>query len=82
MTPLQDRNPTPRELFLGMAAALERLGGPGDLTDAAIQAEMAADEPDFERAAATIGVPLDDLVDCFKDEMWKRGFVIARKWSQ
>ena len=65
-----------------MAAALQRLGGMCDQTAAAIMAEMDADEPDFERAAAAIHVRTDDLVDVFVDEMLKRGFVIARRWTQ
>ena len=43
---------------------------------------MAADEPNFQRAADAIGVKLDDLVDCFQDEMYRLGFVIGRKWLQ
>jgi len=79
---MEARNPTSAELFQGMASALHRLGGMCDRTSDAIQAELAADEPDFERAATAIGVKTDDLVDCFIDEMWKRGFLIGRKWTQ
>ena len=55
--PLKDRKPTPRELFAGMASALQRLGGMCDQTSDAIMTEMNSDTgPDFERAAAAINV--------------------------
>ena len=82
MTALLDRNPTPAELFQAMAAALERLNGRCDRTADAIQAELAADEPDFERAARAIGVAVDDLVDVFADELFRRGFIIGRRFVQ
>jgi hypothetical protein len=81
MTTLEARNPTEAELFQGLAAALTRLGGMCDRTSDAIQAEL-CDGPNFERAARIIGVKFDDLVDVFQDEMFKRGFIIGRRWKQ
>jgi hypothetical protein len=82
MTMLRDRAPTPQEMYQAFFVALERLGGQCDRTSDAIMAEMAAAEPDFHRAALAIGCKLDDLVAAFCDEMWKRGFVVARRWTQ
>lgn len=82
MPRLQDRAPTYAECSQALSVALERLGGQCDRTSDAIMAEMAADEPDFHRAAAAIGVKLDDLVTVFADEMLRRGFVVARRWTQ
>jgi hypothetical protein len=81
MTALLDRNPTEAELFQGLAAALTRLGGMCERTSDAIQAEL-CDGPNFERAAAAINAAVGDLLDVFQQEMFKRGFIIGRRWAQ
>ena len=75
-------DPTHRDKFLALASALQRLGGVCDTTADAIQAAMNDDDFDFARAAKTIGVPLDDLVNAFCDAMLERGFYVRRKWVQ
>jgi hypothetical protein len=82
MTALLDRPPTGSERFQAMVAALERLNGRCDQTADAIQAELAADAPDFGRAALAIGCRTDDLVDAYCDEMLARGFFVRRGLPQ
>lgn len=75
MSEIQQRNPTEAEMFRGLANSLIRLNGECDETASAIQDQMA--EPDFEAAAHAIHVPVTDLVEVFRDEMRKLGFILA-----
>ncbi|WP_454619348.1 hypothetical protein [Bradyrhizobium cenepequi] len=75
MTQIQQRDPTESEMFQSLVEAMRRLGGECDATASAIQAQMAG--PNFEAAARAIDVPLGDLVDVFRAEMLKLGFIVA-----
>jgi hypothetical protein len=78
MKTLETRDPSHREMFQGLAAALQKLGGMTDETADAIQAAMNDDDFNFERSAQTIGVPLDTLIEAFQDAMLERGFYLRR----
>jgi hypothetical protein len=79
MNTFANRNPTDDEIFLALAAALLRLGGPD--AENTVQEQM-RNGASFESAARGIGVKVDDLVDAFCEEMLALGFIIGRRWIQ